>query len=104
MATRSGKTVFASYNIHKCVGSDRRFDPARIAAQWQVPERLLQALEGGMDEPLVRSLRAGELMATLSLLLAFGEIAESDCEPLAVATGIDDDMYKAAWARIGRAS
>lgn len=77
---------------------------ARIAAQWQVPERLLQALEGGMDEPLVRSLRAGELMATLSLLLAFGEIAESDCEPLAVATGIDDDMYKAAWARIGRAS
>lgn len=24
--------LFASYNIHKCVGSDRRFDPARIAA------------------------------------------------------------------------
>ncbi|MFO1208381.1 MAG: endonuclease/exonuclease/phosphatase family protein [Amaricoccus sp.] len=32
MATRSGKTVFASYNIHKCVGSDRRFDPERVMA------------------------------------------------------------------------
>ncbi len=26
------RAVFASYNIHKCVGSDRRFDPARTAA------------------------------------------------------------------------
>ena len=26
------RAVFASYNIHKCVGTDRRFDPARIAA------------------------------------------------------------------------
>ena len=32
MATRGGRTVFASYNIHKCVGSDRRFDPERMAA------------------------------------------------------------------------
>ncbi|PZQ47120.1 MAG: EEP domain-containing protein [Rhodovulum sulfidophilum] len=24
--------LFASYNVHKCVGSDRRFDPGRIAA------------------------------------------------------------------------
>ena len=30
---RSGPTtaVFASYNIHKCVGVDRRFDPGRVA-------------------------------------------------------------------------
>jgi endonuclease/exonuclease/phosphatase family metal-dependent hydrolase len=27
-----GRAVFASYNIHKCVGSDRRFDPARVMA------------------------------------------------------------------------
>ena len=27
-----GRAVFASYNIHKCVGSDRRFDPERVMA------------------------------------------------------------------------
>ena len=27
MARKAGSAVFASYNIHKCVGSDRRFDP-----------------------------------------------------------------------------
>jgi endonuclease/exonuclease/phosphatase family metal-dependent hydrolase len=32
MAARKGSAVFASYNIHKCVGSDRRFDPGRVAA------------------------------------------------------------------------
>ena len=30
--TRGGTAVFASYNVHKCVGVDRRFDPARVAA------------------------------------------------------------------------
>jgi endonuclease/exonuclease/phosphatase family metal-dependent hydrolase len=25
------RAVFASYNIHKCVGTDRRFDPGRVA-------------------------------------------------------------------------
>ena len=32
MAKAAQRAVFASYNIHKCVGTDRRFDPARIAA------------------------------------------------------------------------
>jgi endonuclease/exonuclease/phosphatase family metal-dependent hydrolase len=31
MAGKGGTAVFASYNIHKCVGIDRRFDPARVA-------------------------------------------------------------------------
>lgn len=31
MPARQGNALFASYNIHKCVGTDRRFDPARIA-------------------------------------------------------------------------
>jgi len=31
MATMDGTAVFASYNIHKCVGVDRRFDPGRVA-------------------------------------------------------------------------
>jgi endonuclease/exonuclease/phosphatase family metal-dependent hydrolase len=31
MANMDGRAVFASYNIHKCVGSDRRFDPGRVA-------------------------------------------------------------------------
>ncbi len=30
MASKTGSAVFASYNIHKCVGSDRRFDPQRV--------------------------------------------------------------------------
>ena len=30
MARNAGSAVFASYNIHKCVGSDRRFDPHRV--------------------------------------------------------------------------
>lgn len=29
---REGTAVFASYNIHKCLGVDRRFDPGRVAA------------------------------------------------------------------------
>lgn len=29
--TPAGTAVFASYNIHKCVGVDRRFDPGRVA-------------------------------------------------------------------------
>ena len=32
MARKAGSAVFASYNIHKCVGSDRRFDPRRVQA------------------------------------------------------------------------
>jgi endonuclease/exonuclease/phosphatase family metal-dependent hydrolase len=28
----AGTALFASYNVHKCVGTDRRFDPGRIAA------------------------------------------------------------------------
>lgn len=31
-ARRADGAVFASYNIHKCVGSDRRFDPGRVMA------------------------------------------------------------------------
>ena len=30
--SKATRAVFASYNIHKCVGSDRRFDPERVAA------------------------------------------------------------------------
>lgn len=32
MALIDGGALFASYNIHKCVGIDRRFDPERVAA------------------------------------------------------------------------
>ncbi len=32
MTDTAGGAVFASYNIHKCVGTDRRFDPCRTAA------------------------------------------------------------------------
>ncbi|WP_199194772.1 endonuclease/exonuclease/phosphatase family protein [Phyllobacterium phragmitis] len=29
--TRAGDTIIASYNVHKCVGIDKQFDPERIA-------------------------------------------------------------------------
>lgn len=32
MTEPSEGVLFASYNVHKCVGADRRFDPARIEA------------------------------------------------------------------------
>ncbi len=32
MDTPENGVLFASYNVHKCVGSDRRFDPERTAA------------------------------------------------------------------------
>ena len=32
MSTNAEGVRFASYNIHKCVGAARRFDPARTAA------------------------------------------------------------------------
>jgi len=31
-ARKTSSAVFASYNIHKCVGTDRRFDPGRVMA------------------------------------------------------------------------
>lgn len=32
MAAAAAGAVFASYNVHKCVGVDRKFDPARVGA------------------------------------------------------------------------
>lgn len=32
LASKERELIFASYNIHKCVGTDRKFDPRRIAA------------------------------------------------------------------------
>ncbi len=41
---------------------------ARIATLWQSPPRIVAVLQGAEPrEPLVRALRAGELLATLSL-------------------------------------
>ena len=31
-SNRPGDTVIASYNVHKCIGVDRRFDPERTAS------------------------------------------------------------------------
>lgn len=32
MTTEAGSALLASYNVHKCVGTDGRFDPERVAA------------------------------------------------------------------------
>ena len=55
-SNRPGDTVIASYNVHKCIGVDRRFDPERTASviaeidaeermQGQLAEQALQDFE-----------------------------------------------------------
>ena len=54
---RAGSAVFASYNIHKCVGSDRRFDPRPGAGGDRRDRRRRDRAAGGRP-PLRRPGRA----------------------------------------------
>ena len=55
---------------------------ARIATLWQSPPRIVAALGGEPPgDALVRALRAGELLATLSLLAAAGRATDEECAP-----------------------
>jgi HD-like signal output (HDOD) protein len=74
---------------------------ARIATLWQSPPRIVAALEGEQaDDPLVRALRAGELLATLSLLADAGRITEEECSVRAGAAGIAGKLYETIWTRL----
>jgi hypothetical protein len=79
---------------------------ARIAELWQSPPRIVAILggegqaEAGAPSPLERSLLAGELLASLSLLVAEGRMQESDCAGVALAAGVPAPLFSAVWARL----
>jgi HD-like signal output (HDOD) protein len=74
---------------------------ARIATLWQSPPRIVAALEGEQaDDPLVRALRGGELLATLSLLAAAGQLTEEECGAHAGAAGIPPKLFETTWTRL----
>jgi HD-like signal output (HDOD) protein len=74
---------------------------ARIATLWQSPPRIVAALEGTRGEdPLVRALRGGELLATLSLLATAGRMTEEECAARASAAGIPAKLYETVWTRL----
>ncbi len=74
---------------------------ARIATLWQSPPRIVAALQGEQaGDPLVRALRGGELLATLSLLAAAGQITEQECGAHAGAAGIAGKLYENIWTRL----
>ena len=76
---------------------------ARIATLWQSPPRIVAVLRGlDPQEPLERALQAGELLATFSLLVAGGQMAEQDCAARALAAGIPQALFTAVWARLHR--
>ncbi len=73
----------------------------RIATLWQSPPRIVAALQADQpDEPLVRALRAGELLATLSLLAATNRITAEECGTRAAAAGIPASLFATVWARL----
>ncbi len=74
---------------------------ARIATLWQSPPRIVAALEGTRGEdPLVRALRGGELLATLSLLATAGRMTDEECAARASAAGIAAKLYETVWTRL----
>jgi HD-like signal output (HDOD) protein len=82
---------------------------ARVAAQWQVPPRLVQALAGEAPaDPeeaaalaaMLRAWQAGELLATLGLLAEEGVLGQRVFEQQAMHAGIPDAIVAHAWERL----
>ena len=85
---------------------------ARIASLWQTPARMINVLNGqalreardnGQASLLERALRAGELLATLSLLADEGQLSDEECGALALAAGIPAPLFASVWARFHHA-
>jgi len=74
---------------------------ARIATLWQSPPRIVAALGGEQAaDPLVRALRGGELLATLSLLATAGQLTKEACSARAAAAGIPPKLHETIWTRL----
>jgi HD-like signal output (HDOD) protein len=82
---------------------------ARVAAQWQVPPRLVRALAGETPQDpeeslamaaMLRAWQAGELLATLSLLADEGVLDEQAFEHQATQAGIPAELVAHAWGRV----
>jgi len=81
---------------------------ARVAAQWQMPARLVQALSGEQptdtDEAaaqatLLRAWQAGELLATLTILVEEQVLDDEDYRRQATLAGIPEPLHQAIWER-----
>ncbi|WP_421579351.1 endonuclease/exonuclease/phosphatase family protein [Shinella sp. M31] len=66
-SNRPGDTVIASYNVHKCIGVDRRFDPERTAS-----------VIGEIDADVIAIQEADKRFGERSGLLKL-EMLERDC-------------------------
>jgi HD-like signal output (HDOD) protein len=82
---------------------------ARVAAQWQVPPRLVQALAGKTpSDPeeaaamaaMLRAWQAGDLLATLTLLVEESVLDEAGFEQQATLAGIPKALIEQAWERV----
>jgi endonuclease/exonuclease/phosphatase family metal-dependent hydrolase len=62
-AEACSRTLVASYNVHKCVGMDRRFDPERVAA-----------VIGEIDADVIALQEAARRFGERNLLLDFAQI------------------------------
>ena len=58
--TQRAGLVVASYNVHRCVGMDKRFDPGRVAALRQAGARVITAAH---DLPFAAAVELGSLSA-----------------------------------------
>jgi HD-like signal output (HDOD) protein len=81
---------------------------ARVAAQWQMPARLVQALSGeqmAQEEAaaaraaLLRAWQAGELLATLTILVDEKVLDDEDYRRLGTTAGIPEPLQQAIWER-----
>ena len=66
-SNRPGDTVIASYNVHKCIGVDRRFDPERTAS-------VIAEIDADIIAVQEADKRFGERSGLLNL-----EMLERDC-------------------------
>ncbi|WP_247218365.1 endonuclease/exonuclease/phosphatase family protein [Shinella oryzae] len=71
-SNRPGDTVIASYNVHKCIGVDRRFDPERTAS-------VIAEIDADVIAVQEADKRFGERSGLLNL-----EALERDCGLVAV--------------------
>jgi hypothetical protein len=89
------------------IGSFGQKMSQRIAQHWQSSPRLVAALDpatqepdGGADRSLTHALYCGELLGTLSLLLAKSALTPKDATQLALDAGLSEELAVGIWERL----